>query len=450
MVPAALSRDRTERTTPFTVWLQVGLLAVVLLALAPPSWAQSAPEADGEDPEDPPQVTAGAEGFTITSADGDFVFDLGAQLQFDGRFLVGDVPSNRSNTFELRRLRPELGATIARRHRVSVVVDFAGGDASLKDAFIRSRLAKGFSLQVGRFKMPVGLEFLQSFSNLLLGQRGLPTDLVPGRDLGVVLIGHLLDGALQVHAGIANGVTDGASGIGDVDTKKDAVGRVFVEPVRGERFGIGVGVGGTIGEHEGSLEAPQVPSFETAGRQRVFRYQSEVGFPNAEANGRVTRIVPQTYVHAGPVGLLGEYAYSSQEVAEAPPEGPVFAIAPRTARLQNRAWQVAASVVLTGENATFGDLLPERPFDPSRGQWGAVELAGRVQQLRIDEAAFPAFANPATQAERITSFGAAVHWVLDANVRLTSKYVVTQAETPTGTDLLSPENLLLTRFQLTF
>ena len=449
MVPADRSSRRAGRTTRRWVRLQVGLLAAVLLtfATAAPSWGQSAPEGDDEVP---PEVTAGEGGFTIASGDGDFVLDIGVDAQFDGRFLVGEVPSNRSNTFELRRLRPKLGATIARRHRVSVVVDFAGGDASLKDAFIRSRLAEGLSLQVGRFKMPVGLEYLQSSSDLLLAERGLPTDLVPGRDLGVVLNGRLLDGALQVHAGMANGVTDGASGIGDVDTKKDAVGRIFVEPVRGERFGIGVGVGGSIGVHEGSLDAPQVPSFETVGRQRVFRYQSEVGFPNAEANGRVTRIVPQTYVHAGPVGLLGEYAYSSQEVAEAPPEGPVILIAPRTARLQNQAWQVAASVVLTGENATFGDLLPKRPFDPSRGQWGAVELAGRVQQLHIDEAAFPAFANPATQAERITSIGAGVKWILDANVRLIANYVVTQAETPTGTDLLSPETLFLARFQLNF
>jgi phosphate-selective porin len=50
----------------------------------------------------------------------------------------------------------------------------------------------------------------------------------------------------------------------------------------------------------------------------------------------------------------------------------------------------------------------------------------------------------------MTSAAAGLNWYLDANVRLTLNYVVTQAETPDGRDLLSPEHLLLTRFQVAF
>jgi phosphate-selective porin OprO/OprP len=79
-----------------------------------------------------------------------------------------------------------------------------------------------------------------------------------------------------------------------------------------------------------------------------------------------------------------------------------------------------------------------------------VEVAGRVQQIQIDDGTFPTFADPRTEAERMTSATAGLNWYLDANVRLTLNYVVTQAETPDGRDLLSPEHLLLTRFQVAF
>jgi hypothetical protein len=61
----------------------------------------------------------------------------------------------------------------------------------------------------------VGLERLQSGSELLFVERGLPTNLVPNRDVGAQLFGDLFDGTISYALGAFNGVPD--LGNGDLD-----------------------------------------------------------------------------------------------------------------------------------------------------------------------------------------------------------------------------------------
>ena len=394
----------------------------------------------------PPSITMDAGGLTVQSPGGDYALSLRGDVQVDGRFVVGDVPDSRSNTFAMRRVRPKLDVLLGGRHQIHLMANFASGRATLQDAYVETRITDDLAVWVGQFKMPVGLEFIQSPNNLLLAERGYPTRLVPLRDVAAVATGRFFDDRLQVHAGILNGVADGTNGVGDLDAQKDVLGRLYLEPVRRADVGVGVGLAGTAGVHTGTSSEPQLASFQSIAGQAVFGYRSspDAG-PVVRADGVSCRIVPQLYAHVGPVGVLGEFVHSSQAVAAGEPGA-----SGGEETLTNRSWQIAASVVLTGENATFGRLTPSQPLDPDRGQWGAVEVAGRVQQIQIDDGTFPVFADPRTEAERMTSATAGLNWYLDANVRLTLNYVVTQAETPAGRDLLSPEHLLLTRFQVAF
>jgi len=393
-----------------------------------------------------PSVVMDAGGLTVRSSGRDYALSLGGDVQIDGRFVVGDVPDSRTNTLGMRRVRPKLDVLIGGRHQIHLMANFASGRATLQDAYVETRITDDLALWIGQFKMPVGLEFIQSPNNLLLAERGYPTSLVPLRDVAVVATGRLFSDRLQFHAGILNGVADGTNGFGDLDAQKDVLGRLYLQPVRRADVGVGVGLAGTVGMHTGTSSEPQLASVRSIAGQAVFGYRSspDAG-PVARADGVSRRIVPQLYAHVGPVGVLGEFVHSSQAVAA----GGAGASG-REETLVNRSWQIAASVALTGENATFGRVTPSQPLDPDRGQWGAVEVAGRVQQIQIDAGTFPTFADPGTEAERITSAAAGLNWYLDANVRLTLNYVVTQAETPAGQDLLSPEHFLLMRFQVAF
>src|SRR5205823_3707158 len=104
-----------------------------------------------------------------------------------------------------------------------------------------------------KFKEPVGLERLQSGANLLFVERGLPTQLVPNRDVGVQLHGELFDGAVNYAAGLFNGVQDSGSGDSDVgsDDHKDVAARLFAQPFKkskpGPLQGLGFGLGGSWG-----------------------------------------------------------------------------------------------------------------------------------------------------------------------------------------------------------
>src|SRR2546426_12179011 len=62
-------------------------------------------ELDDQKPKDSTRVTAGTSGFSISSADTNFVLKLRGYVQADARFYVDDhIPAN--DTFLMRRVRP--------------------------------------------------------------------------------------------------------------------------------------------------------------------------------------------------------------------------------------------------------------------------------------------------------------------------------------------------------
>src|SRR5207247_10363613 len=93
---------------------------------------------------------------------------------------------------------------------------------------------------------------------------------------------------------------------------------------------------------------------------------------------RRTRVAPQGSFYLGPAGILGEWVRSRQNVRKGT----------EAAHVANEAWEVSASVVLTGEAATASGIRPRRSFDPAKRTWGALELAARVNQLGVDGTAF--------------------------------------------------------------
>ncbi|MFN0067727.1 MAG: porin, partial [Limisphaerales bacterium] len=187
--------------------------------------------------------------------------------------------------------------------------------------------------------------------------------------------------------------------------------------------------------------------------QQFFAYNPAVG--PVVADGRHWRLAPQATYTYGPFGLLGEYTISDQ--------GVLNASTLRTAELQHTAWQIAAQWVLTGEQATFGQLVPDRPFHPGQGGWGAWQLVGRFGQLTVDDEAFLGFATPALSASEATSWSVGINWWLNRNLRVLTSFTHTSFEGGGGVNPVFPDSLvapatvtardeqaLLTRIQLSF
>ena len=396
---------------------------------------ESKRQVDEAPAKDAPRVGSDKDGFYLKSASGDFQLKLRGYLQTDARFFLEDDKKPATDQFLLRRVRPIFEGKVYKYFDFRIMPDFGNGKTELQDAYLDISYWPQAKLRAGKFKGPVGLERLQSGTETLFVERALPTSLVPNRDLGIQLHGDVLNGALSYAVGVFNGVPDGASSDGDTGDDKEFEGRVFSQPFKGSDIkpleGLGVGVAGSFGDTEGTL-----PSFKSPGQNTFFSYRT-----TSTGSGTHYRIAPQGYYYWGPFGLLGEYVVSAQDVQNGA----------NLKKLQNEAWQVAASYVVTGEKASYKGVNPSRPFDPRNGAWGAVEIGARYSDLSVDKDAFPTFADPAASARKARAWAAGVNWYLNKSVKVVLNYEQTKFDggAAGGADR-EDERVILTRFQIAY
>jgi len=393
-----------------------------------------------------PVARAGNDGFSLSSEDGDFRLKLEGILQADGRFYVNDRSHQGTNTFLLRTVRPVIEGTVYRYYDFRFMPDFGSGTTVIQDAYMDIRYLPEAVLRAGKFKTPFGIERLQNETDLLFVERALPNNLVPNRDIGLQGYGNLGEGSFSYALGVLNGVPDGGSADGDTNDHKDFVARIFAQPFKNGHHeplrGLGFGVAGTYGKEKGAATSPNLPAFKTDGQITFFNYRSDgTASGTVIASGRHDRISPQAFYYWRSFGLLGEYVRSSQEVSRGS----------NSARLTNQAWQVATSYVLTGDAASYTGVKPKSPFDPHKGTWGAFELAARFGNLKVDNDAFPLFADPVKAAEEASAWAAGINWYLNKNVKVVADYDQTgfKGGAANGGDR-KDEKAVLSRFQISF
>jgi phosphate-selective porin OprO/OprP len=416
-----------------------------------------------------PSVTLGAGGLNVSTADTNFLLKIRGYVQADSRtFIGGDEAVKGNDSFLLRRVRPILEGSVWKNYEYRLMFDFASGITSatgnngfLQDGYINVHYWDEAQLQFGKMKEPVGLERLQSGANLLFIERGLPTQLVPNRDVGVQLHGKLWGNTLAYQVGYFNGTEDGGSGdIETTDDGKDVAARLFAQPFdRTEieplkKFGVGLAV--THGSHEGALR-----NYTTSGQQTWFRWRTGAGTSVATANvladGDTDRFAPQAYYYWGPFGIFGEYVISSHDVIRRTGAAPG---AKTSGSFDNRSWQIAGSYFLTGEENSFSPVTPKRPFTMGGGGWGAWEIAARVGQLEVDHDVFrdsdhvggPDFATSAS-ARKVREWGVGLNWHLNRNVKASVNYINTDfkgGSKAKGEVTAQDEDVILARLQLSF
>ena len=366
-------------------------------------------------------------------------------VQADSRFrgAVDGVPG--TSTLLVRRARIALDATMHERFDLRVMPDFADGTPQLVDAYADARLWPQLAVRAGRFKPALGLERLQSATDLRFVERGLPTNLVPSRDIGVQASGSLAKGLLAYQVGAFNGVADLGNAERDASRSLDQVARVLLVPfarsILRERIELGVGIAASTGIERGSPSAPALPSYRAPSQERLFRYRGDGSDSGTVvADGTRRRLVPQAFLNVGPIGLLGEFVRSQQQVRRGS----------ATIRLDHSAWQLAGSWFPTGERATSRAVTPVAPFDPTTRRWGALELSARYGVLDLDPDAFPLYASPAVSSRRARAGGAGVTWHLVRGVKLLVNYERTTFAGGSTTGDRPTEHLVLTRVQSAF
>jgi phosphate-selective porin OprO/OprP len=355
--------------------------------------------------------------------------DSAVELHFHGYVQVDARSGAPTSTVLLRRVRPVFEATLYRTFAVRIMPDFGQGATKLYDAYGDIRLWPALAIRAGKFKPPIGLERLQSATDLHFVERGLPHNLVPNRDVGVQIFGDLplLASRLSYQLGVFNGVPDLGFGDGDATSSKDLVGRLFAFPLSSIDFGVGVAA--SAGQESGSATSPQLATYLTPGQQAFFRYRLD-----ALADGARKRLAPQAYLNTGSIGLLAEYTRTTQRVRRAAALGTIRATA----------YQLEASWLLTGERNSFRSISPKRIFDSAAGTWGALEATARIGALSIDDTAFPTFADPVTATKSVRAWAVGLNWHLAPKVKIVTDYE------RSSFDNRSAETFIVSRIQTAF
>jgi phosphate-selective porin OprO and OprP len=422
----------------------------------------------GTAPGVPVVATAGSAGYALQTTDGSSSIRFHANLAVDGRYYSSGAPSS-ADTWLLRQVRPYIDGTIDKIFDYRLVPDFGNGKTIILDAYVDGRFQPWFVVQAGKFKGPIGLERLQFTPLNRFMELGLTSDLVPNRELGLQIAGDVGEGLFSYAFGGFDGVTDGtstdASPNPDVDNDYghlDWEGRLFARPfAHSDNFflkGFGVGIAGTRADTTGTPGSAAVgtgtavasnallPSYRTPGQQVFFSYRA--GTTPAFADGERIRWAPQFYYYAGSFGLIGEYVDSKQEISRQ-------ATVSRSDTVNARAWQLTAAYFLTGEEEAYSGFTPKSPFQIGGPGWGSFELALRVHELTIDDAAFAggadSLADPSVSARRARAIGGGVNWWLNQNLRWMLDYEVTRFDGGAKNGGNRPdERALLTRMFLSF
>jgi phosphate-selective porin OprO and OprP len=388
-------------------------------------------------PETPPPVAAHQDGLWFSTPDKSTHLQIHGYAQADDHMFDSNLHGEGLDTFFFRRIRPLFEGTLFNAVDFRFMPDFGQNNPQIQEAFLEFKSLSVAKLRVGKFKEPIGLEVLKSDRQLIFAERSMASDLLPLRYMGAQIGGSIFSNSITYAAGYFNGSNDGSNGNFQWAQDNEAAARLFVQPFATTGIGairnFGVGMAGSAGNQHGIIAG-----LKTVGQTSFFKYSS-----TTVANGQHDRISPQAYYYAGPVGILSEYVVSSQDVLNKKIAGNV----------KNDAWQVTGSVMLTGEKNSYSGITPRNSFEPTRGfrHMGAVELAVRHSQVRIDNGAFPLFANPKTAAQDAAEYGIGVNWYLNHFVKLTTDYEHTNFRmAPANVTPLHCENVLMSRIQLAF
>lgn len=356
-------------------------------------------------------------GFFLQSADGNHFFRLSMYAQADYRAFPGGQTANSHNpgtspdTFSLRRMRTIIDGRLFREFHYQGGLEWSGRQRSeLLTSFIEWERFNWFRPRVGQFKPNVNIEMTQSGIDLVFIERSLVQNLNPYRDFGVQITGRVLREQVRYDLGVLNGSPVGPSTNPDLamSNGKMLMARLMVSPfsktemkaLRQMDFGLGF--------FNGSLrnQTGQQAMITMAQDRTIFQYGS-----NVTGAGDITGFTPFLRWYWGRLGLMSIYSYVTEREKNLSTN--------RVALLHYQAWAVEGTFLLTDDVASFTTVKPKKPFDLSKGHWGAWEVAARVAELDVDPDAFAlGFASPTSNVQTTKGLSVGLNWYLYQNAKV--------------------------------
>ena len=316
-----------------------------------------------------------------------FRIDLEAKLQEDGHWSYGVVKG--MNTWEFHRNRFGVKGYLTKHVEYEVEHEFTEKEltekdilvgitpsSQWKDVYVNFTYVKNAQVQIGKFKVPFGLDELTGVTHNDFVYRSLgAVYLAPARDIGAQVHGSIWKHGFGYAAGVFQHDGDNARSKkiqgGDATFAARVTADVF-RKLTSSPLGLAeVGL-------SYALSALSDDSFQPNGlRGRTVMTQDNF-YDNVFVKGHRRRWGADLDWSAGPGSLRAEYTSVSDDRlgqgigSEDLPDA------------RGRSWYVSGTWVLTGEDKKR-PLKVAQPF--AQGGIGAIELAARFERLGFDSAA---------------------------------------------------------------
>jgi phosphate-selective porin OprO/OprP len=389
-------------------------------------------------------------GFFVQSPDKNFVLRITGQIQADYRAYLDKGDNTDIDTFLLRRARLGIESDIAQHYEFRFLPDFGQGTATIQDSYLNIHYWDAFAFEGGKFKQPFSYEQLIQDRYVPTNERSMIDQLVPARDVGVMLHGeglfdHRLDWAVSVSDGEINGNSD-------LNNHKDVAARLAYYPFGNDEGEtplkrLEVGVSATTG-----IEGESYANF-------VYRTPAQIPWlqfnSNVSAFGLRTRLSPEVSYFYGGLGFLAQYYREDQDLRNSFMKSSID--------IPTQGFVVLATLLLTGETRTkYSDQIkPLADFDPRHPLCnpGAWELVGRASRLDVGSQIFAPgaarLADPTRYADGATELTLGFNWYLNPWVRTQVNYEHSWFDQPVllgvnPAKLFKQHDALLLRLQVIF
>lgn len=294
-----------------------------------------------------------------------------ARFGFVDRTSDAPLPDDEDRTLDLARKRIGVEGVIAGLFGFQVERELEEDDP-WRDVYLNYQQFDAVQVMGGKFKLPFSLDENTSSTNLDFAYRSLAaTYLAPGRDIGVMVHGRVVNRIIRYEAGIFehDGQNARPRNPERVAGDQTMALRIGAQPFRTSKTVLEdllVGFAITKGDLNGLLEG--LPGLRARTPLGLEFFDQDVWI-----KGRRERRGYEVRWRPGPASVKAEYIRVTDERLGQSVED--TDLSPFLAK----GWYVSGTVALTGEKKADGLDVPRRPI--GRGGIGAVELAVRLEEL---------------------------------------------------------------------
>jgi phosphate-selective porin OprO/OprP len=364
------------------------------------------------------------EGLNFDSQDGSFKLKIGGRLQTDW-FWSSEDDSIKSNVgeqedgVEFRRARIYFSGLIYDNVEYKLQLDFEGGDADFKDAYLALTDFPLGTLQMGHFKEPFSLDELTSSKYITFLERALPNVFAPSRNTGFMLHNVAFNERITAAIGVFRDTDDYGENVDDGGY--NVTGRVTALPIYKDKGAslLHIGVGYSYRNPDDSLQYRQRPEAHLAD---YFVDTGSFTSDQADLLG-----LEAAWVN-GPFSMQSEYIKANASRIGG-------------SDVSFDGYYVQAGYFLTGEHrsyktseAAFSRTKPKKNYSsPSRdgqahgGGCGAWEVKARYSELDLNDGGITG-----GELDNIT---AGLNWYLNPNTKIMWDYVHTDKDTVGQADI---------------